>query len=82
MNANFSNQILYFLGYILIDSGVENSEQLDDIKDSVSDVNDSIKDSNTTDSENKANSFFANFENTDHGGISGIITAPKIITTR
>lgn len=55
----------------IIDSNKQTQDKLDD-------VNDSLKDSNVDDSLNSAGNFFSSFEDKDHGGLSGIITAPLV----
>lgn len=49
----------------------QTNEKLDDL-------NDSLNDSNVDDSLGTAGNFFNSFEDKDHGGLSGIITAPLV----
>ncbi len=55
----------------IIDSNKQTQDKLDD-------VNDSITDSNVDSSLDSASGFFNSFQDTDHGGLSGIITAPLV----
>lgn len=50
--------------------------RIDDTNDKLDDVNKSLNDDNIDSS--SAGSFFDSFSSTDHGGISGIITAPLV----
>ena len=50
--------------------------RIDDTNDKLNDLNDNITNSDVDDSQ--ASSFFDSFTTTDHGGISGIITAPLV----
>lgn len=50
--------------------------RIDDTNDKLDDVNKSLNDDSIDSS--SANSFFDSFSSTDHGGISGIITAPLV----
>lgn len=52
------------------------SNRIDDTNDKLDDVNKSLNDDSIDSS--SANSFFDSFSSTDHGGISGIITAPLV----
>ena len=54
------------------------SNKLDETNDKLNDLNSSLNDSNVDGSLNSAGSFFDSFTTTDHGGLSGIITAPLI----
>lgn len=58
---------------------IEGQEQIkDSITDSTDKITDSITNSDISDGNNSANNFFNNFENTDHGGLTGIVTAPLV----
>lgn len=54
----------------------ETNDKLDETNNQLGDLNDSLNDSNVDGSIGSAGSFFDNFTTTDHGGLSGIITAP------
>jgi len=50
------------------------NQKLEDVNQSITDVNDSLNNSNVD--KNTGNDFFNNFNSSDNGGISGIVTAP------
>lgn len=54
------------------------SNKIDETNDKLNDLNSSLNDSNINGSLGDAGSFFDNFTTTDHGGLSGIITAPLV----
>lgn len=54
------------------------TNKIDDTNNKLEDIQGSINDSNIDGSLNNAGSFFENFSTTDHGGLSGIITAPLV----
>ena len=56
------------------DSAVIDAQQ--ETTNAVNDLNDSINDDDSSDAQSSGSSFFSNFSNTDHGGLSGIVTAP------
>lgn len=54
------------------------SNKIDETNNQLGDLNNSLNDSNVDGSLGSAGSFFDNFNTTDHGGLSGIITAPLV----
>lgn len=54
----------------------EIKEEQQNTTNAVQDVNDTINNSDTSESQSTAGSFFSGFSDNDHGGLSGIITAP------
>lgn len=54
------------------------SNKIDETNDKLGNLNDSLNDSNVDSSLNNAGSFFDSFQSTDHGGLSGIVTAPLV----
>lgn len=50
------------------------NEKLDETNKNLDEINDTMNDSNVN--MDGANSFFGDFSDTDHGGISGVVTAP------
>lgn len=52
--------------------------KLDETNDQLGNLNDSLNDSNIDGSLGNAGSFFDSFKTEDHGGLSGIITAPLV----
>lgn len=60
----------------------ETQEKLDETNKQLGDLNDNITNSDTSEANDTAGGFFSNFSVEDHGGISGIITAPlKFVKT-
>lgn len=54
------------------------TNKLDDTNDKLNDLNNSLNNPNVDDSLGSAGNFFDNFNTSDHGGLSGIITAPLV----
>ena len=53
--------------------------KLDETTDSINNLNDTINNSDTSDAESDGASFFNSFTESDHGGLSAIITAPLVV---
>lgn len=60
----------------LITQQQQQIQQQQQTNNKLDEMNDNITNSNTSDADNKGSSFFDGFNTTDHGGISGIVTAP------
>lgn len=87
-NVNNNNQLKLILNNIMLNEGSSAktyekygeicSNKIDDTNDKLDDLNGSLNDSNIDGSLNNAGGFFNNFSTSDHGGLSGIITAPLV----
>lgn len=72
LNLNSSgSSLLYFLGYKITDNGIDNTQELNNINNSINDVNDSI-----TSSDVDTGALDDTHVNNDNGVLSAILTLP------
>lgn len=75
---NDSNDKIIANQQTIIQKEQEQTQAIQDNTQAQQDTNDILNDDDTTDAQNSGSSFFNNFSSTDHGGLSGIITAPLV----
>lgn len=73
---NDSNDKLIQNQQTIIQKEQQQTDAINNNTDAINDVNNSLNDDDTSDAQDEAGNFFGNFSSTDHGGLSGIITAP------
>lgn len=81
--GNFSSTSLWLyifrwwdVSYYKCDSNDTVANKIDETNNKLQETQDYLEDDNTSGANGSASGFFNNFNNTDHGGLSGIVSAP------